>query len=48
MFEANIERDKKKVEQLEELGWRVLDVLECEVKYQLDKKINEIEKILTC
>jgi DNA mismatch endonuclease (patch repair protein) len=48
-FDANIARDKKKVEQLEELGWRVLVVWECEVeKDQIDLKLSEIEKISIC
>ena len=31
-FEANRERDKKKIEQLQEIGWRVLVVWECALK----------------
>ena len=31
-IKTNIERDNKKIEQLEELGWKVIIVWECELK----------------
>lgn len=31
-FEQNIDRDRRAIEQLERLGWRVLVVWECEAK----------------
>ena len=31
-FSKNVARDKKKIEQLEELGWRTYVVWECEIK----------------
>ena len=32
-FEYNIERDKKNVKKLEELGWRVFVIWECEIRH---------------
>jgi DNA mismatch endonuclease (patch repair protein) len=31
-FQRNIERDRKEIQQLEDLGWRVIVVWECELK----------------
>ena len=47
---GNVERDKKTYCQLNELGWRVLVVWECELKkgiaeIRLDKLIQEIKDI---
>ena len=47
-FDANIKRDTRKVEQLNELGWKVIVVWECEIKEDVIKKIRDIQKILTC
>lgn len=39
---ANIERDKKKTAQLEELGWRVITIWECELKKASAEKTIEM------
>lgn len=31
-FLKNVERDRKKIEELEELGWKVITIWECEIK----------------
>ena len=45
-IKTNIERDNKKIEQLEELGWKVIIVWECELKKKnydfLLKKISPL------
>ena len=43
-FINNIERDKRKSKQLENLGWKVFVIWECETKTNeiLDKKIDRI------
>lgn len=35
---TNIERDKRKLQQLEQLGWKVIVVWECELKKQIRDK----------
>lgn len=45
-FERNIERDKRKIQELENQGWRVIVVWECELKknpgLRLEKLLKEI------
>lgn len=47
-FEANVERDRRKTEDFESMGWTVITVWECEIKKDrevvLDKICNEIRK----
>lgn len=43
-IKTNIERDNKKIEQLEELGWKVIIVWECELKK--DVFLTSMEKLL--
>lgn len=38
-IKTNIERDNKKIEQLEELGWKVIIVWECELKQSRCREI---------
>lgn len=40
-FEANIERDRRNIEALEKLGWRVLVVWECELKTKNSTVLND-------
>lgn len=47
-FEKNVERDKMKIAQLEDLGWKVAVVWECEIKKDVQKVVSEIQKIITC
>ena len=43
-IKTNIERDNKKINQLEELGWKVIIVWECELKK--DVFLTSMEKLL--
>jgi len=45
-FDKNIERDKKKRNELESLGWCVLTIWECEIKKNLAEQVEKIEKFL--
>jgi len=46
-FKGNVSRDAKKIADLEELGWTVVVVWECEIKKEPDIVINELEMILS-
>lgn len=41
-FNENIERDKRNIKQLEELGWRILVVWECELKTKTVETIHRV------
>jgi len=44
-FNKNIIRDKKKIEQLKEMGWIVITVWECQLKKDiLEKTVNSLFK----
>ncbi len=45
-FSRNKERDKRKVRELRELGWRVLIVWECTLKKNPESVIKQIRKSL--
>lgn len=45
-FEANIQRDKKKIDQLEELGWKVMVVWECEVGKDISMVLNKLSELI--
>ena len=45
-FDKNIERDKKKRDELESLGWCVLTIWECEIKKNLVRQVKKIEEFL--
>ncbi len=45
-FSKNIERDKRKIEELQSLGWQVLTIWECEIKKDLDTQITKIKEFL--
>lgn len=45
-FNKNIIRDKKKKQELEEDGWKVLVFWECQIKKELDKCIKEVKNCL--
>lgn len=45
-FRKNVERDQKKVSQLEDLGWTVLTIWECELKEDIHKAVEKIRKAL--
>lgn len=43
-FEKNIENDRKHTHELQEMGWNVITVWECEIKDDLEKTVDKIEK----
>jgi DNA mismatch endonuclease (patch repair protein) len=44
-FDANIERDKRKIEELKKINWKPYVIWECELKKE--KKINKLLKYLS-
>ncbi len=47
-FERNVANDKKHYKDLEELGWNVIIIWECEIENFFEKIVSEVEaKILT-
>jgi len=44
-FDRNIKRDEQKKQALEELGWRVLIVWECQIKKSLESTVQHVQKI---
>ena len=45
-FARNVERDKEKVEALEQENWKVLVIWECELKDDIDKQIKRVNQQL--
>ena len=45
-FERNVERDKRKTKELEELGWNVITIWECEIKTNLPSIVSSLKMIL--
>ena len=45
-FEKNKKRDKKKINDLQEGGWRVLVIWECKIKENIDECLNKIKEVL--
>lgn len=41
-FEKNVARDKQKIEQLEDMEWKVITVWECQIKTELKEQVKEI------
>lgn len=42
-IESNVERDKKNIQQLKDLGWNIIIVWECEIKKKnMDSLVNQI------
>lgn len=42
-FEKNVENDKKKQEQLEQMGWNVIVIWECELEKSFSKTMEVVE-----
>lgn len=42
-FEKNIQRDKRKIEQLKNIGWDFITVWECQIKNTLSEQIKMIK-----
>jgi DNA mismatch endonuclease, patch repair protein len=45
-FNSNVERDKKKKEQLLQMGWKVIVIWECQIKNDLDSSLNQVKMAL--
>lgn len=46
-FQLNQERDRRKVEALEDAGWRVVVVWECELRRDADAVMQRVEALLS-
>jgi DNA mismatch endonuclease (patch repair protein) len=42
-FSKNIDRDKKKADQLISLGWKVIIIWECEIKEDIDQIVEKVK-----
>lgn len=42
-LESNVERDNRHIAQLQEIGWRVLTIWECDVKKDLEQIMRTVE-----
>ncbi|MDR0910198.1 MAG: very short patch repair endonuclease [Spirochaetaceae bacterium] len=42
----NVERDKKNIDMLEQLGWKVIVIWECQIDKNVDNAISFLKKIL--
>jgi len=45
-FERNVQRDKRKIVELNKQGWKVLIIWECEIKKSIEKKVKKLKTIL--
>ncbi|MCZ2390190.1 MAG: very short patch repair endonuclease [Acidobacteria bacterium] len=45
-FDSNVERDRRKKADLTRLGWKVVTVWECDLKYRLDLTLRKIQNSL--
>lgn len=45
-FRMNKLRDKKKIRELQKLGWKTMVVWECEIRHDLAKEVSLIKKML--
>ena len=45
-FKKNIERDKKKINDLQEDGWKVIVIWECKIKENIDECLKKIKEVL--
>ena len=46
-FERNIARDKRKNEELLDLGWNVLVFWECDIKSDISVLVDKVNKVLS-
>ena len=46
-FERNIARDKRKNEELLDLGWNVLVLWECDIKSNISVSVDKVNKVLS-
>eukprot|EP01156_Anaeramoeba_ignava_P018143 Anaeramoba_ignava/a90938_65.p2 GENE.a90938_65~~a90938_65.p2 ORF type:complete len:142 (-),score=10.00 a90938_65:959-1384(-) len=47
-FNKNIERDKKNIDELLNMNWRVIVFWECQIYSEIDKCIEKVKKELEC
>jgi DNA mismatch endonuclease (patch repair protein) len=45
-FESNIERDKKKERELNDKGWDVLTIWECQIKNQVETAVEKVRDLV--
>ena len=45
-FDRNVERDRRKTEELESLGWTVVTVWECEIKKDLPTVVSRLIEVI--
>lgn len=45
-FTKNVERDKLKTKSLEDLGWTVFTIWECEIKNELEYQVEKLKKYI--
>jgi len=45
-FQKNVNRDKRKIDQLQEIGWKVTTIWECQVKADLDSCVTKVKKLI--
>ena len=45
-FQKNIERDKKKINDLQENGWKVIIIWECKIKKNINECLNRIKEVM--
>jgi DNA mismatch endonuclease (patch repair protein) len=45
-FTRNVERDKLKTQRLEELGWTVITIWECQIKKDLDSQVIKVKELI--
>ena len=45
-FDRNVERDGRKIKELEESGWAVITVWECEIKNNLQSVVSRLVEII--
>ncbi len=44
-FQKNSERDKRKIKELEKLGWNIITIWECNIKKHIEKQLRKIKRI---
>lgn len=47
-IESNVLRDKRKIEELKEIGWNVITIWECQLKGDKDKTLSDLINKLKC
>lgn len=45
-FQKNVSRDKKKIYQLQEIGWKTITIWECQIKRDINACVEKIKELL--